>query len=136
MKFKQLLFVVAPVAIAVTVLATLTSFKTSKKQRPCEVTIQFSPTTSNFSFVQAANCNDVQNTSSVTAGTNFTPILNGLGCSDLTIRTTLPTFHPAGTITIWKNGSVLLTHSLNQNQTANFTDEVKAECDDYFIVTW
>ena len=137
MKSQKTLLVAAFSAIAVFCTVCLLSFKT-KTTRPCEVTIQFSPTTSNFSAVSVDNCNSVQSTGSVTAGTSWIPILNGTGCTTLGITTSLPTLHPAGTINIYKNGggTPIISHVLSANQHAVFDDIVKAECDDYFTVTW
>lgn len=136
---KTLLVAVSAITVFCTV-CLLSSFntKTVKTKKPCEVTVQFSPTTSNFAAVSTDNCNGSASTGSVTAGTSWTPILSGSGCTTINITTSLPSTHPAGTINIYKNGggTPIVSHTLTANQHALFDDGVAADCDDYFTVTW
>ena len=132
---KDLLFTVSAF-FAFFLLCGITSFKMDKDKKPCEVTCQWSPTTSNFANVSLDNCNSSQSNISVTAGTSWTPILNGTGCTNIFITTVLPSTHPSGTIRIYKNGVQQITHTLTANQHAAYDDNLTATCNDYFLVTW
>lgn len=136
MKTRKLLLM-APAILTGVLFFMLTSF-TPKEigKRPCEVTCQFSPTTSDFQAASIDNCNSWASSSPVVANTNFTPILSGIGCTTLNITVFFPSVHPAGTLTIWKNGSVIATYPVGANQQIGFDLGYSAACDDYFQVTW
>lgn len=114
-----------------------TSFTTPGKPampRPCEATCQFSPTVGDFAAVNFSNCNSSSGAASVTAGTNFIPILPGLGCITAVIDISLPALHPAGTITVERNGVVVITYSVAANDPFSVSRKVHYSCDDYYIV--
>jgi hypothetical protein len=114
-----------------------TSFKNPGKEilkRPCEATCQFSPTVGDFAAVNFLNCNSSSGAPSVTAGTSFTPVLPGLGCITAVIDISLPAIHPAGTITIERNGVVIITHTTGTNDPFSVSRKVSYRCDDYYIV--
>lgn len=134
MKLKNILPFIGIACIGILLFSGFTA--PNKSTKPCEITVQYSPTSGNFDYCAVANCNSSGNTASVTAGTNWIPILPGTGCTTLSITTSLPVTHPGGVIVISKNGNVLLTHTVSSGQDAYFTDVVKASCDDYFTVTW
>ena len=137
MKKTNKLLLIAPVILAGLLFCLLTSFKTKEvAKRPCEVTCQFSPTTSDLANVSIDNCNSWASATSVTAGTSFTPMLSGTGCTTLNITTFFPSIHPAGTLRIYKNGVLQISHSVAQNQQLGYDDGLSADCDDYFLVTW
>lgn len=132
---KRLTAIIAP--FLAFILFCGTSFKAPDKttvKKPCEATCQFSPTVGDFAAVNFLNCNGSAGTASVPAGTSFTPILPGLGCITGVIDISLPAIHPAGTITIERNGVVVITHTTGVNDPFSVSRKVQYSCDDYYIV--
>jgi hypothetical protein len=134
MKSKNSLLLIGTALISFFLLTSFTPLKTASK--PCEVTGQFSPTTSDFAYVALSNCNNSYNAASVTAGTSWIPILQGAGCNTVNITTSLPNPHPGGTISIYRGPTLVLTHTVSADQDVYFVDELKASCDDYYHITW
>ncbi len=134
MKLKNILPFIGIACISILLFSGFTAPK--KPTKPCELTVQYSPTTGDFGFCSVANCNSSSSVTSVTSGTNWIPILPGTGCSTVTITTSLPSTTPGGIIVISKGGTILVTHIVSAGQSATFTDVLKASCDDYFLVNF
>lgn len=113
----------------------LTSFSTAGKQT-CNVTCTFSPTTSKISLASVDNCNGVNWQNNVAAGSSVMFTLDGTGCTTFNITTQVGAVHPAGTVRIYKNGTLVLSHALARNQNLVFDDSFSATCSDVFLVTW
>ncbi len=132
---KRLLTIIFP--LLALILFTGTSFKDPGKvtmKRPCEATCQFSPTAGDFAAVNFLNCNGSAGAASVTAGTNFIPMLSGQGCITAIIDVSLPAIHPAGTITIERNGVLIYTYTTSADEPFSISKKAQYSCDDYYIV--
>ncbi len=119
------------------ILFTATSFKNPGKEtikKPCEATCQFSPTVGDFAAVNFSNCNGSSGAPSVTAGTSVIPILLGTGCINAIISISLPATHPGGTITVKRNGTVIMSFVVAANDPFSVSRKVEYDCDDYYIV--
>ncbi|MFT3980788.1 MAG: hypothetical protein QM687_09990 [Ferruginibacter sp.] len=131
---KKLLLLIVPAFIALAMFYTLSAFKPAEQS--IKVTCQFLPGTSDFADVELENCNNLASNSSVAAGSGWTASLLAAGCTTVYITTNLPAVHPAGTISIYKNGVLAGSHTVAQNQPASFFDLFPATSNDKFVVTW
>ncbi len=142
MKLKNTLPFIGSAIIGVTLLFAFTSSTTLKstpapnEKKTCIVTVSFSPTSGDLANCSIDNCNGTQGPSSVLSGTSWVPTLGALGCTTVGITTGFPAIHPAGTLTISKNGTTVVTHSVTRNQNVMFDDILSATCGDTFTVSW
>ncbi|MBC7936752.1 MAG: hypothetical protein H7Y86_15480 [Rhizobacter sp.] len=134
MKKKKLLLLAIPAFVVLSLFVVMSSFTTTKGS--FKVSCQFQPTTSNFADVEFENCNNLVTNTSVAAGSSWTPSLLAGRCSSVIITAGLPATHPAGTISIYKNGALIASHAVVQDQPASFYDVFAATFSDKFLVTW
>lgn len=130
--FLCLLFV-APSFTTAKPLPKADPFKTVK---PCEVYCDWVASVCDFSVVSIDACGGISGAPSVTNGTTFGALVSGIGCPGVSIGTSLPSIHPAGTIRIYQGGVLVLTHTVAQNALARFDDYFDINCDEYFVVTF
>lgn len=116
-------------------ISLLLSFNVVGNKKPCEVTCNFLPTTSNFGTVIFGNCNSSVSSSSVLAGTSYYPILTGTGCIDVNISVSLPSTHPGGVLRFYKNGALIYEYDVPVNG-IGITRDFRANCEDGFEVRW
>lgn len=134
MNMKKLSFLVFPMLLLMGAMFALSSFKSS--EATFKVSCQFRPVSGDFANVEFENCNNLKGAEGVAAGSNFSASLVNAGCQVAYISTSLPAIHPAGTVKVYRNGALLASHTVAENQPANFFDGSAAQNGDQFLVTW
>lgn len=134
MKHSKIVFFSCLLFMTFLFLITLNSFKNSIPRDV--VWVQWKPSTSNITYASMDNCNGSAGQANIILGEGWVGTLSSIGCTNLTISTQIGPSHPAGTITIRKNGIPVQTHSLNINQNILFEDVFTAEAGDSFQVLW
>ena len=120
-------------------LTVLTSFKNTppimEKKAACVVHCNFNAVNGNISLGSISNVYGTDTKTGITMGTSQPTSLLG-GVSSVSITVGLPLSHPAGTIYVYKNGTLIQSYSIPANRTIGIDDSFPTDCTDQFDVIW
>jgi hypothetical protein len=106
------------------------------KRKVCAVSCTWNAVQAGMTGLALTDCSGMPVGGSAVLGSTFTGSMGYFGCTQVWLTTGLTSPHIAGTIYIYRNGTLVRSHAVARNSTIAFDEPFDAICGDVFSVVF